>query len=177
MLVFPLLLVGGLFLVPFLSNRGERAPSCRPVAVLAVVVIFAVLGALTYQGATAPWSPVMTAWSGDPVPENIVRRSTPLQLQGAVVFQNKNCRNCHALEGSGGRRGPDLTTVGLRLTRGQLIDQVSNGTPGGGDMPAYGRQIGPSEMTALVDFLVSLRPPDQPPARSAASGSPQKGGP
>jgi ubiquinol-cytochrome c reductase cytochrome b subunit len=175
MLVFPLLLIGGLLLVPFVSNRGERAPTLRPVAVLAVVVIFAVLGVLTYQGATAPWSPVMTAWSGDPVPEDIVRRSTPLQLQGALVFQNKDCRNCHALEGVGGRRGPDLTRVGTRMTRDQLIDQVSNGTPGGGDMPAYGRQIGPDQMTALVDFLESLRPPGQPPARSPAAGPRQKG--
>ena len=58
-----------LFLVPFVSNRGERAPSRRPVAVLAVIVIYTVLGVLTYQGATSPWSPEMTAWSGDPVPE------------------------------------------------------------------------------------------------------------
>ena len=34
---------------------------------------------------------------------------TPLQLQGMVVLQNKQCRNCHALEGIGGRRGPDLS--------------------------------------------------------------------
>jgi ubiquinol-cytochrome c reductase cytochrome b subunit len=50
------------------------------------------------------------------------------------------------------------------MTRNQLIDQVSNGTPGGGNMPAYGKQISPAEMDALVDFLVSLRPDGQPPA-------------
>ncbi len=77
------------------------------------------------------------------------------------MFQNKNCRNCHALEGIGGQRGPDLTTVGTRLTRDQLIDQVSNGTPGGGNMPAYGKQLNPAEMTTLAEFLVSLRPPGQ----------------
>ena len=79
-------------------------------------------------------------------------------------FRYKNCRNCHALDGVGGQRGPDLTDVGTRLTRDQLIDQVSNGTPGGGNMPAYGKQMSPAEMTALVDFLVSLRP-DGPAAR------------
>lgn len=168
-LIFPIILIGALLLVPFLSNRGERAPSRRPVAVLFVVVIYTVLGVLTYQGDTAPWSPQMTAWSGEPVPEDIVRRSTPLQLQGALVFQNKNCRNCHALEGRGGRRGPDLTRIGTQLTHDQLIDQVSNGTPGGGNMPAYGKQLGPAEMTSLAAFLVSLRPPGQPPARSAAA--------
>ena len=158
MLVFPVIVIGILFLVPFISNRGERAPSRRPVAVLVVIVTYAVLAALTYQGVTAPWSPAMSAWSGDPIPVNMVKGCTPVRLQGALVFQYKNCRNCHALEGVGGRRGPDLTTIGARLTRDQLIDQISNGTPGGGDMPAYGSQMSPAEMTTVVDFLVGLRP-------------------
>jgi len=168
MLVFPLLLVVALLLVPFLSNRGERSPRRRPVAVLSVIVIYTALGVLTYEGAVAPWSPDMNAWSGDPVPENLVPRESPLRLQGAAVFQNKSCRNCHALEGVGGRRGPDLTTVGTRLTRNQLIDQISNGTPGGGNMPAYGKQMNPAEMTAVVEFLVGLRPPGEPPAEATA---------
>jgi ubiquinol-cytochrome c reductase cytochrome b subunit len=173
-LVFPVILIAVLFLVPFVSNRGERAPSRRPVAVLSVVVIYTLLSVLTYQGATAPWSPQMTAWSGEPVPEDVVRNSTPLQLQGAALFQNKDCRNCHALEGSGGTRGPDLTAVGMRLTRDQLIDQVSNGTPGGGNMPAYGKQISPAEMTALVAFLENLRPQGEPPAKPASARNDEK---
>jgi ubiquinol-cytochrome c reductase cytochrome b subunit len=172
MLVLPVVLIVALLLVPFVSNRGERAPSRRPVAVLSVIVIFTALVVLTYLGNKEPWSPVMDAWSGDAVPENLVMGRTPLQLQGAVVFQNKQCRNCHALDGVGGRRGPDLTTVGVRLTRDQLIDQISNGTPGGGNMPAYGKQIRPAEMTAVADFLVSLRPPGQDPARPAAVAHP-----
>jgi ubiquinol-cytochrome c reductase cytochrome b subunit len=167
-LVFPVILIVVLLFVPFLSNRGERAPSRRPVAVLTVIVIYTALGVLTYQGATAPWSPRMSAWSGDPIPVAIVSERTPLQLQGALVFQNKNCRNCHAVGGTGGQRGPDLTMVGIRLTRDQLIDQISNGTPGGGNMPAYGKQLKPAEMTTLAEFLVSLRPSGQPAARSAA---------
>ena len=173
-LVFPLILIAALFLVPFVSNRGERAPSRRPVAVLAVIVIYTALGVLTYQGVTSPWSPELTAWSGDPVPERLVRNSTPLRLQGAALFQSKNCRNCHALAGTGGRRGPDLTTVGTRLTGDQLIDQISNGTPGGGNMPAYGKQISPAEMTALVEFLEDLRPAGQPRAKLAAMREDEK---
>jgi ubiquinol-cytochrome c reductase cytochrome b subunit len=158
-LIFPVLLILALFAVPLISNRGERAPSRRPVAVLSVIVIFTVLGILTFQGAASPWSPVMNAWSGDPVPEKMVKRAGPRELVGAAVFQNKNCRNCHALDGVGGRRGPDLAGVGTRLTADQLIDQISNGTPGGGNMPAYGQQIRPAEMTTLVDFLANLGPP------------------
>lgn len=166
-LLLPILLVLGLMAVPFVSNRGERAPSRRPVAVLSVIVIYTTLGVLTHQGVVSKWSPKMTAWSSDPIPIAIVKRSTPIELVGAVVFQNKNCRNCHALDGVGGARGPDLTRVGMRLTRDQLIDQVSNGTPGGGDMPAYGQQMLPDEMTAVIEFLVSLRPEGQPPAEPA----------
>lgn len=166
-LVMPVILVLGLFAVPFVSRGGERAPSKRPVAVLSVVVIWTTLGILSYEGHTSPWSPIMDAWSSDPIPVNIVKHSTPTELQGSLVFQNKNCRNCHALEGVGGTRGPDLTTVGMRLTRDQLIDQVSNGTPGGGNMPAYGKQMRPDEMTVLTEFLSSLRPRGVPPAIEA----------
>ena len=163
-LVFPVIVIVALLLVPVVSNRGERAPSRRPMAVLLVVVGYTLLGVLTYQGTTAPWSPEMTAWTGDPIPVAMVRHSTPLELQGSLVLQYKNCRNCHALDGLGGRRGPDLTTVGTRLSRNQLIDQVSNGTPGGGNMPAYGKQMSPAEMNALAAFLVSLRPEAELPA-------------
>jgi ubiquinol-cytochrome c reductase cytochrome b subunit len=177
MLVLPVVLIVVLFLVPFLSNRGERAPSRRPVAVLGVIVIYTVLGVLTYEGVTAPWSPKMTAWSGDPVPEDFVTNSTPLRLQGAALFQNKDCRNCHALQGVGGQRGPDLTAVGTRLTHGQLVDQISNGTPGGGNMPAYGKQINADEMTALIDFLENLRPPESRKAEPASARSARKEAP
>jgi ubiquinol-cytochrome c reductase cytochrome b subunit len=164
-LAFPVILIIALLLVPFVSKRGERAPSRRPVAVLAVVVIFTVLGVLTYQGVTAPWSPKMTAWSSEPFSEELVRDSSPLQLEGAAIFQNKNCRNCHVLEGRGGPRGPDLTAVGSRLTKNQLINQVSNGTPGGGNMPAYGKQINAHEMKALAEFLEARRPKGHAPAK------------
>ena len=167
-IIFPLFLIVVLVAVPFVNNRGERAPSRRPVAVLSVILIYTVLGVLTYEGIDAPWSPAMAAWSSDPIPEQLVRKSTPVQLQGSLVFQNKNCRNCHALAGIGGRRGPDLTSVGTRLTANQLIDQISNGTPGGGNMPAYGKQIVPAEMSALVEFLVSLRPPGMTAPQSTA---------
>jgi ubiquinol-cytochrome c reductase cytochrome b subunit len=173
MLAFPVLVLLGLMLVPFISNRGERAPSRRPVAVLLVIVAYTAIGVLTYEGIRAPWSPKMNAWTEDPIPVAVVERSSPLELQGGAVFQFKNCRNCHALDGVGGRRGPDLSSIGARLSYNQLVDQVSNGTPGGvggpggGNMPAYGKQMSPAEMEAVIAFLVSLRPEGQAPAGTA----------
>jgi ubiquinol-cytochrome c reductase cytochrome b subunit len=60
------------------------------------------------------------------------------------------------------------------MTRDQLIDQISNGTPGGGNMPAYGKQMSPPEMTALVEFLGDLRPAGQPGARLADTRDDEK---
>jgi len=107
----------------------------------------------------------MNAWSGDPVPQRYLRGTTALERQGALVFQVKQCRNCHALGDSGGQRGPSLDAVAVRLTQDQLIRQVIQG---GGNMPAYGKNLRPAETTALVAFLRTLHPPGQAPARDAA---------
>jgi ubiquinol-cytochrome c reductase cytochrome b subunit len=65
----------------------------------------------------------------------------------------------------GGKRGPALDRVALRLTQDQLIRQVIQG---GGNMPAYGKNLNPAETTALVAFLETLHPAGQPPAGNAA---------
>ena len=107
----------------------------------------------------------MNAWSGDPVPAHVLGGLTALERQGALVFQAKQCRNCHAFDDSGGERGPRLDSVAVRLTQDQLIRQVIQG---GGNMPAYGKNLSPPETTALVAFLATLHPPNQRPAREAA---------
>jgi ubiquinol-cytochrome c reductase cytochrome b subunit len=107
----------------------------------------------------------MNAWSGDPVPARYIEGSTALGRQGALVFQVKQCRNCHSLGESGGQRGPALDSVAVRLTQDQLIRQVIQG---GGNMPAYGKNLSPAETTALVAFLQTLHPKGQAPARDAS---------
>ena len=95
------------------------------------------------------------AASGIPTPVNYVKDRSPLELQGAMVIQNKQCRNCHSLEGRGGKRGPELDDVATRLTRDELIRQV---VQGGGNMPAYGMHLDPEEVTAVTAFLMTMRP-------------------
>ena len=106
MLVFPLVLFGALLLVPFVSNRGERAPSRRPVAVLVVIVIYTVVGVLTYEGVVAPWSPEMTAWSGDPMPDarssSAARRSS---CKGRRCFKTRTA--AIAMRSTGSAAGAD----------------------------------------------------------------------
>jgi ubiquinol-cytochrome c reductase cytochrome b subunit len=165
LLIGPVLAIIGLLLLPFLSGEGEKSWKRRPIAVITVLMIAITLGTFTRMAQIAPWSPHMNAWSGDPVPDRYIHGTTALERQGALVFQAKQCRNCHSLGNTGGQRGPALDSVAVRLTQDQLIRQVIQG---GGNMPAYGNNLSAPETTALVAFLESLHPSTQSPARDSA---------
>ncbi len=154
-----------LFVLPFINNTGEKSFRRRPIAVLTVVFLALTLGLLTYLGQVSQWSPVMAAWKSDPTSEHFVRNRSPLELQGLVVLQNKQCRNCHAIDGIGGQRGPDLTDVGTRLTAPELARQIIQG---GGNMPAYGKNLSPHEVNALIAYMVSLTPTHEIPAKNSS---------
>jgi len=176
----PILLIGPvvglavLFGLPFFAGEGEKSWRRRPIAVLSVLLVAVSLGALTHLGLHTPWSPEMDAWSKDAIPPKYLAQRTAVERQGALVFQAKQCRNCHALEGVGGQRGPALDDVALRLTHDQLIRQVIQG---GGNMPAYGKNLSPAETTALVGFLLTLHPAGQPRAQDASRAAVRDGPP
>ena len=164
-LIVPVLGICALLLLPLLAGEGEKSWHRRPVAILLLVTIAVSLGIFTHLGTFTPWSPIMDAWSGDPVPPKMIHDVSPLERQGAVVFQAKQCRNCHSIGGSGGLRGPELDAVATRMTEDQLIRQVLQG---GGNMPAYGKNLSPPEVTALVRFLETLKPAGRLPATDAS---------
>jgi ubiquinol-cytochrome c reductase cytochrome b subunit len=167
MLVAPVLGIAAMLLLPVFASHGERHWSRRPVAVLMVSVIAVTLAVFTRLGTYTPWSPVMDAWTSDAVPVQYLHGRTPLQRQGALVLQEKQCRNCHSLAGAGGLRGPALDTIATRMTEDQIIRQVLQG---GGNMPAYGNALTPSETQALVAFLTTLRGNNLSPAIDASRG-------
>ena len=164
-LVGPVIVIGALLLLPFLFGEGEKSWRRRPVAVLTVLLVAVALRTFTHLAEYTPWSPEMNGWSSEPVPQNALRGRTALEREGALVFQGKQCHNCHALDGKGGQRGPALDLVAARLTQDQLIRQVLQGR---GNMPAYGNSLSPAETTALVAFLQTLHGPGQRPARDAS---------
>ena len=167
----PILLIGPaigiivLLALPFFAGEGEKSWKRRPIAVLTILLTAVALGTMTHLGQHTPWSPVMDAWSSEPIPSQYVHGRTALERQGALVFQAKQCHNCHSLDDRGGKRGPALDSVALRLNEDQLIRQVIEG---GGNMPAYGKTLSPAETTALVAFLKTLHPATQAPARDAS---------
>jgi ubiquinol-cytochrome c reductase cytochrome b subunit len=164
-LIVPVVVIAILIALPLVAGIGEKSWWRRPVGVFVVLFVAVAFAELTHLGTYTPWSPQMNAWSGAPIPVELLRNRTPLERQGANVFQEKQCRNCHALGGSGGMRGPALDTVATRLTEDQLYRQV---LLGGGNMPAYGSALSPAETTALVHFLKTLHPGYQAPATDAS---------
>ncbi|MFP5250057.1 MAG: c-type cytochrome, partial [Acidobacteriota bacterium] len=158
MLVAPIVGIAALLALPFIAGEGEKSWHRRPIAVLSISLIAVAWGALTQLGTHTPWSPHMSAWSADPLPVKLLRTATPLVRQGATVFQDKQCRNCHSIGGSGGQRGPALDEVASRMTPDELRFKV---VTGGGNMPAYGKNLSPAEIEALVAFLDTLHPPNQ----------------
>jgi ubiquinol-cytochrome c reductase cytochrome b subunit len=165
LLIGPVVVILGLLLLPFVFGEGEKSWRRRPIAVLTILLVAVALGTFTRLAGNAPWSPVMDAWSGIPIPSEFLHGRSALERQGALVFQVKQCHNCHSLDDQGGKRGPALDAVAVRLTHDQLIRQVIQG---GGNMPAYGKNLSPAETTALVAFLETLHPAGQSPARDAS---------
>jgi ubiquinol-cytochrome c reductase cytochrome b subunit len=165
LLIGPVIALVVLLALPFFSGEGEKHWRRRPIAVLTILLVAVSLGTFTNMADHTPWSPVMDASTSASVPSNFLSGRTPLQIQGALVFQEKQCHNCHALGSIGGQRGPALDAVAVRLTGDQLVRQVLQG---GGNMPAYGKNLNPSETTALVAFLQTLHPAAAAQAKDAS---------
>ena len=152
-LAAPLVVGGLLFSAPLLSNKGERSARRRPWAVGIVVSAVLMIGSLWIVGARSGWSPNFAA---QPLSAAIVGATDGPVAEGARLFHDKGCLNCHLVEGEGGRRGPELTRIGDLLTRDQIVIRVSNG---GKNMPAFAGILKPEELESIVAFLQSRKAP------------------
>ncbi len=153
MIYGPLALGLVLILLPFFANRGERSPRRRPWAVGIVLIAVVMIITLGIAGARSYWSP---DFSAQPLPEQVVATSSGPIADGAKLFHDKGCEYCHMINGYGGRRGPDLSDVGNRLTPEDMTVRILNG---GTNMPAFASILTPQQVNDLVAFLKSRRTP------------------
>jgi mono/diheme cytochrome c family protein len=111
------------------------------VRIFTAACFVAVVMALTFRLAQ-PSTPVVHAYS------------TESKKSGAALFHEKGCEHCHGVDGRGGDLGPDLSTVGKRLKKQRIEQQIRGG---GAAMPAFGDVLQPDEIKDLVDFLHAKR--------------------
>jgi ubiquinol-cytochrome c reductase cytochrome b subunit len=155
-MVFGPLLAGLILIVmPFVFNRGERSARRRPWSVAAVVMAVIMIGTLWVAGAKSNWSPNFAA---EPLPPAVIGVQSGPIFDGARVFYEKGCLNCHLIGHRGGRRGPDLTAIGSLLSKDQIILRISNG---GINMPAYATSLTPKALADLAAFLQSRKVPER----------------
>ena len=147
-LVGPLIFGAMLILLPLLAPRGERSLLKRPWAIGVVAFVVIIIGTYWRIGIVAPWSPRLAA---QPLPPQVVGAGGNIAA-GATVFYDKGCEYCHKVSGYGGRRGPDLSDAGDRMTRAQMETRIFSGA---GNMPSYVGNLTPEQLDTLLDFLQS----------------------
>src|SRR6266487_2385739 len=105
-----------LLALPFIDLRAERRLSRRPVAVVAAVLTVLAMGVLTYKGATAKEPLASENLAAVPTWIQKEHLTSPEAQQGAKIFAQLPCLNCHTYNGSGASQlgAPDLTAIGTR---------------------------------------------------------------
>jgi ubiquinol-cytochrome c reductase cytochrome b subunit len=85
-----------------------------------------------------------------PLSAKLVGATSGPVFTGAKLFRDRGCLNCHLIDRYGGRRGPDLTYVGDKLSESDIVIRIVNG---GVNMPAFGKSIPPEELAQVTAFL------------------------
>ena len=109
--------------------------------------------ALSYQGLRSDWSPILAGYTEIPYPSWAVGDLTPVEREGARVFQLQGCHACHAIGEYGGQAGPSLSNVGERHEPEYLVITILRGR---GNMPGFARTMSSEDLAALVAFLETL---------------------
>jgi ubiquinol-cytochrome c reductase cytochrome b subunit len=149
-MVLPGLVIGFLFLLPFLDRGGDRHP-LAPSRRTFTAVFFAIgtgVAMLTGIGiADRPRD--TTAAAVTPDEDAVVARD----IYDTVCFA------CHKLDGTGGTVGPDLSHVGKKrdaATIRKIIEDPLNAFDQS-EMPPFEKRLSPDQLDALARYLASLK--------------------
>lgn len=147
MFLGPLIVIIVLFALPFISRKGERSPIRRPWAIFGTLCVVVAVLAFWAAGEAANWSP---DFKTKPLPASAINSNNPEVQQGAHLFYIKGCQFCHHMDGHGGRKGPDLSSIGSTLTTQEMKIRIVNG---GKEMPGYGTILTKKELEEIIAFL------------------------
>jgi menaquinol-cytochrome c reductase cytochrome b/c subunit len=143
-----------LLALPFLDRSRERRISRRPVALVAAILTVVTMGVLTYKGATAEEG---TGAIGDVARWTQVNNLPEGEAQqGAELFAESGCTNCHTYLGSGVSNlgAPDLSSIGQSIDKARAKAYVSNPRAFGNSvMPVYGQTLSDEQLDQVAAFL------------------------
>jgi ubiquinol-cytochrome c reductase cytochrome b subunit len=176
-ILIPGILIGLVFLLPFLDRSPERRPWKRPIPVGGVLIVLIGLVGLGMQSRLddsrdpttasqiaqqqlaedqyfrAPFEPYSAASaSGGAAPGTL----STAAIQGKPLFASHGCGGCHGAGGAGGGVGPALTHISDKFPAAQLtalLKEPNAKMKAGGMVPLT---LNDSEMTALVAYVSSL---------------------
>jgi ubiquinol-cytochrome c reductase cytochrome b subunit len=176
-IVIPGILIGLVFLLPFLDRSLERRPWKRPIPVGSVLIVLIGLIGLGMQSRLddardptiasqiaqqnlaedqyfhAPFQPYSAS--------SISGGTAPVALSGAAakgktIFDSNRCSGCHGVGGVGGGVGPALTHISDKFPPAQLTELLKGPNAkmkAGGMVPLT---LNAADMTALVSYVSSL---------------------
>jgi cytochrome c oxidase subunit 2 len=86
--------------------------------------------------------------------------ATASAAAGQTVFTT-NCARCHAINGAGGNRGPDLSHTGAESTHtaewiAEFIKDPNSKKPGS-RMPPFGNKLSDGDLQAVSAYLAGLK--------------------
>ena len=149
-----------LIALPFIDVGRERRPMRRPVAMTAAILTIISMGVLTYKGATA--KEPLAAENLVLVPQWAQKQgyaNNPVAVDGAKIFAQVGCMNCHTYEGAGTSNlgAPDLTSIGKTSNRGVagFADYVSDPSKFGNNVMPHFQDLGADNLRKLGTFLQS----------------------
>lgn len=158
----PTIALIALMMLPFYDKNGERRPSRRPVAMVGMVLTIIAMGVLTWKGATAKealGSELIEAGVPAEWAEKQGFADNEKAVEGAVVFAQSGCLNCHVYTGEGNANlgAPVLTEVGKTRDAGYFVDYVSNPAAFGNQVMGSYSYLGEENLEALGEFLAESK--------------------
>jgi menaquinol-cytochrome c reductase cytochrome b/c subunit len=148
--------------LPFYDRRRERRPLHRPVAMVAAVLTILSMAVLTWKGATAKEAlgselvALVPEWA-----EEQGFAGDEQATQGAELFAQSGCLNCHTYlgQGSGTLGAPDLSEIGQTNDAEYFVRYLANPAEFGNTVMGSYSYLGQENLEALGAFLEASKGP------------------
>lgn len=150
----PGMLMFALVALPFVDRRSNRNLLRRPFATAGLITILGGAGLLLGSALReVAAEPTVAPEAGRPL--------SSIERAGRALFRAQKCDDCHKVAGVGGKKGPDLTEVGLHHSAAWLHSFVEAPTRFRSDtteMPTFGPPtLTHQEIEEVAQYLSTLR--------------------